>query len=937
MLSLGPVAFAAPWLLLALPALPLLWWLLRVTPPAPRRQVFPPIRLLRDLPAAEQTPARTPWWLLALRLLAAALVVLGLARPVLGPNAGGVGTAGGVPLLVVVDDGWAAAPDWPARMAAATAAVERAGREGRRAALLVTAASETGEPPTATGLMPAEELRARLAALRPKPWPPDRAAALEALRRFRDAHPGGFESLLVADGVEHAAAGAPEGFAPLAAALAAAGPLTVAEAEGRAVRSLAPPTAEADRLNVTVQQIPLAVDSEAAVLARTGDGRVLARAVVPIPAGAAEGQATLELPLEIRNQVVRLELDEPAGAAGVVLLDERFRRRPVGLLAGAEGTADAPLIGELFYLDRALAPFTEIRRGSLEQILARRIAVLMLADRIVPDGAEREMLDRWVREGGTLIRFAGPRLAERQDPLLPVALRTGERQLGGALSWEQPQRLAPFPDHSPFAGLTVPAEVTVERQVLAEPSPRLAERSWARLTDGTPLVTAEARGAGRIVLFHVTANADWSNLPLSGLFVDMLRRIVALSAGVAGAEGDQPLAPLETLDGFGRLGPAPPAAAAVPANRIEETAASPRHPPGWYGSAGQQQGESGDAAAYRRALNLTAGLPPLRAAAPAPPGAAILPIGGIPAERDLGPWLLAAAFLILALDMLISLVLRGLLPTASASRRAARAGATTAAVLLLAMLAAAVPMQAQAQRGPGGPEGAAALATRLAYVATGDSSVDEVVRAGLVGLSDYVNRRTAAALAEPVAVVPGQDDLAFYPLLYWAVTPDAPQPDARAVEALNAFMRYGGIILFDTRSEGSGEGFAPGARAALRRVTRDLAIPPLAPVPEDHVLKRAFYLLSDLPGRFAGGAVWVARDVDRANDSVSPVIIGGHDWAGAWAIDSRGNNPYAAIPGGARQRTLAYRFGVNLVMYALTGNYKGDQVHVPAILERLGN
>jgi hypothetical protein len=503
--------------------------------------------------------------------------------------------------------------------------------------------------------------------------------------------------------------------------------------------------------------------------------------------------------------------------------------------------------------------------------------------------------------------------------------------LGGALSWEQPQRLAPFPEGSPFVGLPVPAEVTVERQVLAEPSPRLAERTWARLADGTPLVTAESRGAGRIVLFHVTANAEWSNLPLSGLFVDMLRRIVALSAGVTGVEGEAPLAPLETLDGFGRLGPAPPAAAPVPANRVEQTAASPRHPPGWYGSAGQG---AGGEATYRRALNLTAVLPPLRPVAGAPQGAATLAIGGIPAERDLGPWLLAAALLLLAVDMVISLILRGLLPIPSA---AARARAAAGVVLFVALLGAAAPSAAQRGGAGGEPEGAAALATRLAYVATGDSALDETVRMGLVGLSDYVNRRTATALADPFVVVPGRDDLSVFPLLYWALTPDAPQPDARAVEALNTFMRQGGIILFDTRDEGSGEGFAPGARAALRRVTRDLAVPPLAPVPEDHVLKRAFYLLSELPGRFAGGTVWVARDVDRANDSVSPVIIGGHDWAGAWAIDSRGNNPFAAIPGGARQRTLAYRFGVNLVMYALTGNYKGDQVHVPAILERLGN
>jgi len=910
MLAIGPLAFAAPWVLVALPLLPVLWWLLRVTPPSPKRQTFPPIRLLRDLPVTEETPARTPWWLLLLRLLAAALVILGLARPVWAP---GVATQGEGPLLVVVDDGWAAAADWPARSAAALAALDTAAREGRRAALLPTAPGETGETPRAT-LMPAEEARARMAALRPKPWPVDRAAALAALTAFRNANPGGLTTLYIADGVEHAAEG--DGFTPLANALGEAGALTVARAEGHPARALLPPRAEADRLILRLAQLRAPVATEATVLARTGDGRTLASATIPVPANAREADAALDLPIEIRNQVVRLDLEPPSGAAGVVLLDERFRRRPVGLLAAQDTGADAPLIGDLFYLERALAPYAEVRRGSLETLLQRRLAVLVLADREIAEGREREQLERWVREGGTLIRFAGPRLAEKPDRLLPVPLRAGERQLGGALTWDRPQSLAAFADGSPFAGLQVPAEVTIERQVLAEPSPRLSDRTWARLADGTPLVTADSLGAGRIVLFHITANADWSNLPLSGLFVDMLRRLVALSAGVTGAEGDTPLAPVELLDGFGRLAPPPPAAAPIPANRIEETAASPRHPPGWYGTGGP-----GSEGGWRRALNLTASLTPLRPAAAPPRGAATMTIGGVPAERDLGPWLLMAALLLLAVDLVVSLGLRGLLRM--------RAGKVAAGVALALLLAA--PAGAQVE------EGAPALATRLAYVLTGDAQVDETARMGLVGLSDFVNRRTAAGLADPAGVVPGRDDLSFYPLLYWAILPDTPAPDAQAREKLNDFMRHGGIILFDTRDEGSGEGAAPGARAALRRVTQGLAVPPLAPVPEDHVLKRAFYLLSDLPGRFAGGQVWVARDQDRANDSVSPVIIGGHDWAAAWAIDGRGQNPFATIPGGARQRILAYRFGVNLVMYALTGNYKGDQVHVPAILERLGN
>ncbi|MBO0711948.1 MAG: DUF4159 domain-containing protein, partial [Acetobacteraceae bacterium] len=271
---------------------------------------------------------------------------------------------------------------------------------------------------------------------------------------------------------------------------------------------------------------------------------------------------------------------------------------------------------------------------------------------------------------------------------------------------------------------------------------------------------------------------------------------------------------------------------------------------------------------------------------------------------------------LLSLDLLISLGLRGLF----------RRGAAAASVLLLLLS----PAHALEQNQP------PALATRLGYIATGDEQVDSVSRIGLEGLSDFVNRRTAATLVEPDAVMPGRDDLSFYPLLYWPITPDAQPLGPAAAAALNDYMSRGGIILIDTRNAGSGEGFAPGAASALQRVAQGLVIPPLAPLTTEHVLARAFYLLQDFPGRYTGETVWVQRDQDRANDSVSPVIIGGNDWAAAWAVDANGHNPYAVIPGGARQRTLAYRFGVNLVMYALTGNYKGDQVHVPAILERLG-
>jgi hypothetical protein len=896
MLTIGPLAFAAPWLLLALVALPLLWWLLKVTPPAPRRIGFPAIRLLFGL-SPEETAARTPWWLLALRIIAAALVILGLAQPVLNPVAspGGAG-----PLLLVVDDGWAAAPDWPMKRAALDTAIDQAEREGRAVAYLSTAPGARGEAPAVTAALPAAEARRRMAALHPHPWAPDRAAAANAAEAFA----GPATTLWLSDGLAH---GDEPSALRLAAALQRLGRLDVLlpNAE-RPARIIAPPRLDQGRMLITVRQPPLPAASDTAVLARTADGRALARVPVSFAAGATEAEVPLSLPPELRNRLTRVEVEGAASAAAIALSDERWRRRPVGLVSGSPETADQPLLGDLYYLDRALAPFAEIRRGTVRELLRREIALIALADldQLSPD--EVSSLETWIGRGGVLLRFAGPKLAATPDALLPVTLRAGDRLLGGALSWSQPAGLAEFPPDSPFAGLPVPDDVTIERQVLAEPSPQLAARSWAKLSDGTPLVTGERRGSGAVVLFHVTANGDWSNLPLSGLFVDMLRRLVALSTGVAGAEETARLPPAEILDGFGRLGAPPPGAAAIEGRELAGWLPTPRHPPGLYGT-----GEA------KRALNLGAVLPaPAPVAWPAAvPRRALADQTG---ETPLAPPLLAAALMLLLADLVISLLLRGLV------RAPARAAAAGLALMLFAAPAAAQPVPPSA------------VETRLAYVITGEAQLDETSRMGLRGLSDYINRRTAAALGDPAGVRPGRDDLAFFPLLYWPVSASQPEPDAAAATALNEFMRQGGIILFDTRDQGSGEGFSPGAAAALRRIGRSLTIPALAPVPAEHVLSRAFYLLTDFPGRFAGGQVWIQRDVDRANDSVSPVIIGGHDWAAAWAVDGQGRRPFATLPGGERQRTMAYRFGVNLVMYALTGNYKGDQVHVPSILERLG-
>jgi Domain of unknown function (DUF4159)/Aerotolerance regulator N-terminal len=904
MLALGSLAFVSPWLLVALAGLPIIWWLLRVTPPAPRRIAFPAIRLLRGLVPREETPARTPLWLILLRVTLAALVILAVAHPLLNPQARLAATG---PILLVVDDGWPAARDWPARQAALTNLLAEAEREDRQVVLVTTAPTASDEAPAPLAPLRAADARAAVQALLPKPWPVNRRTALARLEAL--SLPDASSAIWLSDGVADDG-----GYKALAAYLARRGSLRyLVAASTEAPLMLAAADAKARELGVTLRSLPATAPRLFQVRASGEDGRLLARQAATVEAGAKNTEIRLALPSELRNRIARIEIEGDQSAGSVLLVDERWRRRPVGIVA-PPNTRGQPLLGENYYLERALAPFSEIRRGSASDLLQREMAVLILSDAGPASPTEEATIDKWVEAGGLLLRFAGPHLAEQGDHLLPVRLRHGGgRAIGGALSWEQPAKLAPFDPDSPFAGLTVPTDVTVSRQVLAEPDLDLANKTWARLADGTPLVTAEKRGQGWIVLVHTTANADWSNLALSGLFVEMLRRIEAMSQGIAEA-GEDTLAPVETLDGFGRLQRPPPTARPIPGKEFGTVTASPQHPPGFYGTA--------DA---RRALNLSAGIPELKPIENLPPDTQREGFA-TGSEIDLRPPLLTAALLVALADLMISYALRGLL-----RRRLAR----SAAALLVAMLG--IPSAGHAD------DAFVVQATselRLAYVRTGNREVDAVSRAGLLGLTATLNRRTAVETAEPLAVDIERDELIFFPLLYWPVVSTQATASPSAVERINRYLDTGGTILFDTRdANDQTPGPVGGATASaqrLRRLVTGIKIPPLVPIPPDHVLTKSFYLLRDFPGRWNVGTLWVEPVEDRVNDGVSSAIVGANDWAGAWAIDGQGRPAFAVVPGGEQQREMAMRFGINLVMYVLTGNYKSDQVHVPAILERLG-
>ncbi|CZT35796.1 DUF4159 domain-containing protein [Rhizobium sp. 9140] len=954
-MSFLPFVFSSPLMLAALVALPAIWWLLRLTPPKPVTEVFPPLRILASVLKREETPSKSPWWLTALRMLMAALIILAIADPVVNPRAGTLSSSG--PLALVIDNGWATANDWERRVRTADALITEAEAADVPVSIVFSADPENdGVPGTATAA------RTRLAAAAPRPLRPNRAEAVAALRTGLDGtRPGTLA--FISDGIA-------SGDDTVMRDLATLSPqsLRLIEGDGGDAIALTGAVNEADAMRITATRLQSAAPRTVALTAFDTRGRAISNGSIIFPAGEATASGTLTAPFELRNDFARIGIDGLATAGSTYLLDDGFRRRRVALLSGEARDQSQPLLSPLYYINRALAPYADLVQPTetdlaiaLPQLLEQKPSMVIMADigRLPEDTTPA--MTRWIQNGGTLVRFAGPRLAAApaDDPLVPVRLRQGERALGGTLSWSEPQPLAPYPATSPFAGMPRPEGITVNRQVLAEPTADLSQRTWASLADGTPLVTTRTLGAGRIVLFHVSAEATWSNLPISGDFVEMLRRVVQLSrSGGVTSEGSaaaQALPPYRLMNADGTLvtetGGARPLEIAAGVTPV----ADGEHPPGLYGS------EEGFVA-----LNLLprdATLRPIESTDLPMPYTSEALIGS--EAWSMKPALFTAALVLLLVDTLIVLFMAGTFARNNRLRTATAMlalGFTALGVNALSPQAA----HAQAQTAPQAPAAPAQGPfddtrpgddeilghldnTHLAYVVTGESEVDRISERGLAGLTEFLTYRTTLEPGAPVGLDISKDELSFYSLIYWPISASAEIPSPAAISRIDAYMRAGGTVLFDTRDQLSSLSAASGTSPnteRLQAILADLDIPPLEPVPTDNVLTKSFYLLTSFPGRYTGSPLWIEAQPQstseqserpaRSGDGVSPIMITGNDLAGAWATDDNGAPLLPTVPPDEMQREYAFRSGVNIMMYMLTGNYKADQVHIPALLERLG-
>ncbi|TAL36917.1 MAG: DUF4159 domain-containing protein [Alphaproteobacteria bacterium] len=904
MFSLGGITFLSPFLLAAIAGIPVLWWILRVMPPRPRSIKFPAFFLLKGLQTDIKTAAHTPWWLLLLRSLIIALFILSMADPVLRLSGGLPGKG---PVLIAVDNGWSAAAHWQERQDKLKEFVTMFKRADRAVVFLPTAPDAQDGKMHASSLMKADDAEQWVDHMKPWPWPRDPEAAAKTAQEIIQQNHISY-AVYLSDGTGDN----PSDTAKFLAALQSSGGLTLLNDEKVNTPFILRRTASRPGdVAFSLERLREAAANEPMVLAAyTADGDVLDTYKFSFPAGKKTTDIKWDLLSEMRSKIARFGLESPQMASAVSLTDSQWRQHPVGIVADPSRKDNAGFLNEVYYLRRALevngAPEIE-QPGAL---LEKSLSAIIWPDSAALTSIERHELLKWVQDGGFLIRFAGPNLSggAEDDPLVPVHLRYGERAMAGAMTWEKPAKLGPIAQHSPLYGLDVPTDVTVSRQLLADPTPEVFEKTWLQLEDGTPLMTGGNIGKGFVVLIHTTAGPDWSDFCYSGLYVEALQRMISLSAGISDYKADTVLPPLMVMDGFGRLQPPDRHSVIGSVDPHQDFKPSPATPPGLYGDDRQF-----------RVYNLGDSLGDLQALKGVPSSVDVQTYA-LSGEKSLKADFLKWALWLLALDTLLTLWLRGLFGGF------VRAGATFAFALVL------VTAPAQADVTPAD----LASGIYLGYIETGDRDADQVSFNGLFGLMKEINARTTIKVRGVQNVNPESDVLFYYPFLYWPMTDAQPELSVAAARNIQNYLGRGGMILFDTRDQQFGNlNSATLGTKKLRQLTRNIQIPELVAVAPGHILGKTFYLLDDFPGLYTGGKIWVEKEPSPSYDSITSVVIGGNDWAAAWSRDGSDRARFLVRPGGEDQRKMAYRFGVNLLMMALAGNYKSDQVHVPYILERL--
>ncbi len=912
--------FASPWFLAALAGLPILWWLLKLTPPKAKSLNFGGLYFLQKISNEEKTSNKLPLWLLILRLAIIACLILAFSEPFYKKSNFLQTETTGKTVIVLIDNGWASAQNWTSMKNQASTLIKEAGKNDQQ--IILKALFDEGEADI--GVTPFENALSNLNQITPQVLP-ESLKDYESLKNELESFTRNSNSVIfyLNDGLSF------ETENEFIRDLNNSATLKIFDnSEEANILSLHRSAYQgALELTVTNKGIQDSAVSQN-LLQFNDDSQLINSQILAINDDEELNRVTLNAESSILRQTTLTTLESQNHAGAKIWNKSNQVEKTIGLLQGKskEGSDQLEYLSPYFYIEKALAPYHEVIKGELSDVIEKS-NVIILANSTDLKENDVEPLRNWINEGGIFIRFADENLATGMfKELSPVNLRITGREFDTAFSWQDPQEIQDYPNNSLFAAYRVPNDIEVKRQILAEPSLDLNDKTLASLEDGTPMITASQEELGWLVLYHIDATPQWSNLPISGHFIEQLNALSQLSTNTvttnASGDGKRIFRLIQEIGFQGKLNAATQKGLSIELPLANNFEISKETPAGVYENENGQLYNLNFGATASKDIRLSVALP------------SRLNVMNYTNDKDIEfkPYFLMAGLILLLIDWIYMLSYQGIF------RR------FTFGALFLLFSLSFNPSQTMAADPVPYTDG-----IYLAYIKSGDPNIDRLAEAGLTGLMSETIKRTSADLKGVVGINLESDPLYPYPLIYWPLKNSGVNTNYlsnKTSAKLSHYFANGGLLFIDTRdqylfSSNSDDlielNYQNNASNRLQTLFNNIDIPPMKKMAKDHVLARSFYLLENYPGLYKNGGLWIAEQSKTINDGVSPLIVGSNDWISAWAVDQN-NQPMINVPvGGNYQREISYRFGINLILYALTGNYKEDQIHIPFILERLDN
>ena len=581
------------------------------------------------------------------------------------------------------------------------------------------------------------------------------------------------------------------------------------------------------------------------------------------------------------------------------------KKKNIAILSDNEFYKENPLLSPIYYLKKSLNSKHLLTISKIDKVINQNYSTILVPETMKIPNEFESQLKSWLLNGGTLIRFSGEGLVGKKSDFLPAKDSFGTiRSIDGQLTINKNLYISKFKKNSVFSGLEIPSDITITKQlVFNDISDEVMIQ--AKLNDGTPLVSMRNIGKGKIILFHIGASNIWSDLPISSLFPDMLNRVLLFSKhkGSSNLEG---LSLKKEIDGFGNLIDTKKIVDINTFNEIKSSKPSLIIPPGKY--------ENDQISVL---LNLSTNINNLYVKKSSEYTS--ISDYSFTNEINLSPMILKILLTMFILDILITIMIKNNINIYKYLSRGNN--------IIFLLLFPLVFLYFQSST---------ANDTYLAYIKIKSKEINDISENGLNNLKNLLSTRTAISPKGVIGLDLKYDDIFSYPFIYWPLTKNLIQIEKKEVVKINNYMNNGGIIFFDIIGFSRNNlNLKDKKFKAIRDFLSSIEVKNLSILPKDHTLTKSFYLLKKFPGKWDNRILLIENSNLDYKDGVSSIILGFNDWAKAWSLDKNNVPLFPVVPGGERQRELSYRFGINIAMYSLTGNYKSDQIHSKSILDRL--